>query len=228
MLDISRSIHMPHTRTQSPSDNPGACPAPDCPHGSMPKYRTALYLVASLAVMTILAGCGNDEVSHPVSMETQVTVNELQSRNSSIVCPETKKKSDWVELYNPTDEDANLQGYFISDDPAIPKKVKLSGDVVVLANSFLVLWLDDTNDVTPLHYPFKLSGDGDFFILSNPNGYPIHKVTLPDDPTGGNTTLPDVSYGAYPDGSKNFGWCASPTLGRPNAADCAAATDAGT
>jgi hypothetical protein len=98
---------------------------------------------------------------------------------------------------------------------------------VVPAKWFLVLWLDDTDKPEQLSFPFKLSGDGDFFVFSNPNGHLIQRVELPDDPTGTDTTVPDVSYGAYPDGSKDFGWCETPTQGEPNDADCAASTDAG-
>ena len=183
-------------------------------------------MLASISMAAFLAGCGSDEVAKQVFTETVVTINELQSRNSSIES-DTSKKSDWAELYNPSDANVSLEGFFISDDRNTPTKAKLPAEAVVHAQGFLVLWLDDTTgDAThPLHFPFKLSGDGDHFVLSNPNGHIVQAVTLPDDPTGTDTTLPDVSYGAYPDGSINFGWCAKPTQGDPNEADC---VDAGT
>jgi hypothetical protein len=154
-----------------------------------------------------------------------VTINELQSRNSTIES-DTNKKSDWVELYNGSETDEDLEGYFISDDAATPKKAKLPTLAVIPAKGFLVLWLDDTSVTgTPLHFPFKLSGSGDHFFLNDPNGNTLEKVDLPADPTGTSTTAPDVSYGAYPDGSRSYAWCTTPSPGAPNSADCSA--DAG-
>jgi len=172
-----------------------------------------------------MAGCEGDHPT-PISLsKTPVTINELQSRNSAIES-DTNKKSDWVELYNGSETDEDLDGYFISDNAGTPKKAKLPTLAVVPAKGFLVLWLDDTMVTgTPLHFPFKLSGDGDHFFLNDPNGNTLEKVDLPADPTGTSTTAPDVSYGAYPDGSHSYAWCATPTPGAPNGADCSA--DAG-
>jgi hypothetical protein len=172
-------------------------------------------------------GCGDEDVKATEISATKVTINELQSRNSTIES-DTGKKSDWVELYNPSDTEENLEGYFVSDDLVEKQKGKLGVDAIVPAQGFLILWLDDTeNTGTPLHFPFKLSGDGDYFFLNDPSGHVVGSITIPPDPTGDNADAPDVSYGAYPDGSDVFKWCRTPTPGRPNAADCAA-PDAGT
>ena len=227
MLAISRSIHMQHIQEPSFRHNHGASPAHGYLHGGLPRYRRALCAVASLSLTMLLGGCVSDDVAHGTGSETKVTVNELQSRNSEIKS-DTGMKSDWAELFNPSDADVNLDGYFISDDPAMPQKGKLTINAVLPARGFLVLWLDDTNSTqTPLHFPFKLSGNGDHFLLSDPSGHIVKTVAMPADPTGTDVTLPDVSYGAYPDGSDEFHWCATPTLGKPNAADCAAGPDAG-
>jgi len=187
--------------------------------------RSIAVLLICSAVTASLPGCGGDRAPQVTHGGTQVTINELQSRNSTIES-DTNKKSDWVELYNGSETDEDLAGFFISDDAASPKKAMLASLAVVPANGFLVLWLDDTMvSGTPLHFPFKLSGDGDHFLLSDPKGNVIRKVALPADPTGTDTTVPDVSYGAYPDGSTTYSWCSTPTPGAPNAADCA--VDAG-
>jgi hypothetical protein len=182
-------------------------------------------LLIGLAVTAVLAGCESDRPVPAGLGGTLVTINELQSRNSTIES-DTNKKSDWVELYNGSETDEELEGFFVSDDAATPKKAKLPSLALVPAKGFLVLWLDDTLvSGTPLHFPFKLSGSGDHFFLNDPNGNTVQEVALPADPTGTSTTAPDVSYGAYPDGSHTYAWCATPTPGKPNAADCGA--DAG-
>lgn len=176
-------------------------------------------VILLLAAMSLI-GCGDDNASG--NIQTPVTINELQSQNSTIKS-DTDKKSDWVELYNPSDTDQNLAEFFISDDPDERRKAKLGAAAIVPANGFLVLWLDDTNDASvPLHFSFKLSGDGDHFILSGPSGAAAKSVTIPPDPTGDDEDASDVGYGAYPDGSDSFYWCKTPTPGKPNATNCGA------
>lgn len=174
-----------------------------------------------------MAGCGSD--TNPVraadTNATSVTINELQSKNSTIES-DTGKKSDWVELYNAGDSEANLDGYFISDDDKALEKAMLPAEAVIPAGDFLVLWLDGTTNVdAPLHFPFKLSGDGETFYLSGKNGRIFEQIEVPADPTSADPTAPDVSYGAYPDGSDSYGWCHTPTPGKSNASNCGA--DAG-
>ncbi|GEM_PF-1581166 len=174
-----------------------------------------------LLTAILCVGCGDENAGSLEPSATRVTINELQSRNSSIES-DTGKKSDWVELHNPSDAEENLEGYFVSDDLEAKQKGQLGVDAIVPPGGYLVLWLDDTeNASTPLHFPFKLSGDGDYFLLSDPTGRVVASVTIPPDPTGEDTTAPDVSFGAYPDGSDAFNWCRTPTPARPNAVDCA-------
>jgi len=186
--------------------------------------------ILSLVLSLVAYGCGTESPRGQQNVTTSaetVSVNELQSQNSTIQS-DTGKKSDWVELYNDGDTDVSLAGYFISDDKDALEKAMLPEAAVVPAQGFLVLWLDDTtNDETPLHFPFKLSGDGENFFFASPAGKVIRKVVLPADPTGTNTGAADVSYGSYPDGSYAMGWCRTPTPGKPNAADCSGGSDAG-
>ncbi len=220
MLPNLRSIHAPLSVLENHTLSPHSV------HFAALKQVGAWRAAASFSMLALLVGCGSDEVTQSATSESPVTINELQSRNSTIES-DIGKKSDWVELYNPSDAVAKLEGYFISDDRSTPQKGKLPSDAVVPGHGFLVLWLDDTNSaLTPLHFPFKLSGAGDYLFLSDPSGHVIRSVALPADPTGADTTLPDVSYGAFPDGSEKFHWCATPTIGEPNAPDCGA--DAGT
>ena len=197
----------------------------------MSTHLTIAHAISSISALlvaaTVLVGCSSDNNAEPAgSSQTQVTINELQSRNSTIES-DTGKKSDWAELYNSSSSAQDLAGYFVSDDPNDTRKGKLTTSAIVPAAGFLVLWFDDTNDPsTPLHFPFKLSGDGDHLFLSDPAGKVVGSVTLPPDPTGGNANAPDASYRAFPDGSASYQWCQTPTPGQPNAANCVTA-DAG-
>jgi hypothetical protein len=213
---------MPNVFVIANGPKPALCQLPQtkCSVAGTLLRRGIRVMLPVLGSLVCLA-CGEQEVQKAEPAEAKVSVNELQSRNSTIES-DTGKKSDWVELFNPGEADESLSGYFVSDDLSDLTKGVLVADAVIPAKGFLILWLDDTSDPnTPLHFPFKLSGDGDYFFLTNPSGQVVQKVSLPPDPTGTDTTAPDVSYGAYPDGSDVFNWCQTPTWNALNAADCA-------
>jgi len=187
---------------------------------------TALTLLVSF----VTAACGDDG-SPTQTKSTQsiasVTINEVMSKNSTYLS-DTGKKSDWLEFYNDGSTDVSLDGYFISDDKDALLKAELPAAAVVPAKGHLVIWLDGTTDLeSPLHFPFKLSGDGENFYLSTAEAVAVKKLTIPADPTGTNTAAADVSYGAYPDGASTRGWCRTPTPREPNSEDCVPGNDAG-
>ena len=43
-------------------------------------------------------------------------INEVMSNNELIVADMDGDFSDWVEIYNPDEEDINLEGYFLTDN----------------------------------------------------------------------------------------------------------------
>jgi len=197
-------------------------------HHRIARRVSLISLAATSLVLTQACGNDNPPVSQDVSASIRtVSINELQTRNS-VILSDTGKKSDWVEFYNDGEAAVSLDGYFISDDKDALLKAMLPEEAIVPANGFLLLWLDDTASLdTPLHFPFKLSGDGENFYFSSPMGKLVKKLAIPADPTGTDTTAPDVSYGAYPDGSSDMVWCRTPTPGKPNADDCGSSLDAG-
>ena len=50
-----------------------------------------------------------------------IRINEVCAAND-IYISDYHKKSDWIELYNTTDEDINLEGVYLTDNPAKPHK----------------------------------------------------------------------------------------------------------
>jgi len=187
-------------------------------------------MALTLLVSFVTPACGDDS-SPTAKKDTQsiasVTINEVMSKNSTYLS-DTGKKSDWLEFYNDASTDVSLEGYFISDDKNALLKAALPAAAVVPAMGHLVIWLDGTTDLeSPLHFPFKLSGDGENFYLSTAEAQVVKKLTIPADPTGTNSTASDVSYGAYPDGASTMGWCRTPTPGKSNSEDCTPGNDAG-
>lgn len=125
--------------------------------------------------------------------ESAVVINEAMSGNKGIYLDDEGRSSDWVELYNPSDEAVNLGRFSLSDNG-----MKLDQwtfpDISINPHSFMVIYLSGDSDKdaqSSLHASFKLSAKGERLILSVA-GNVVDAIELP--------ALPDnVSYGRVGD-----------------------------
>lgn len=104
---------------------------------------------------------------------------EATSSNLSMKQDDLLGWSDWFCLKNTSDELINLNGYYLSDDPDDPTKYKLAADYYLAPGDTITFWADDPQPLTDYHLPFKLNGEGESLVLSNPVGYKMEEVTLP-------------------------------------------------
>jgi len=133
-------------------------------------------------------------VEGPAIFTAEIKLNEVLSDGSP----------DWLELYNASNEDANLEGYAISDSGAkwiIP-------NIVIPAKGHLVFDCDglDTNGSTN----FKISKGGETLTLFDPNDEVIDEVTTVD-----MSAQAGLTYGREDDGS-NVWVIMSPSPNAPN------------
>jgi len=149
--------------------------------------------------------------AEPVSTEPVVVfVNELMPANDGAVEVDGETP-DWVELYNPGDEDVSLEGFTITDDLDEPGKALLGVDLVLPAGGFLVLYASGS-DAGGAHLPFKLSGDGEAVGLFFPSGEPADRVTF--------GAVPDnLALARDADGDADWVVTATPTPGAANEVD---------
>ncbi len=99
-----------------------------------------------------------------------VRINEVSGSNNSLI-NEYGKKSDWVELYNTTDEAIDVEGMYLTDNLEKPEKYKISKEMtqastIIPAHGYLLVWCDKlaTTD-QGLHASFKISGEGGVLAL---------------------------------------------------------------
>lgn len=130
----------------------------------------------------------------PQSVVAQLVINEICASNNTIINDEFGNSSDWIELYNNTDADINLEGYFLSDDNDEPQKWTFP-NISIAAQSYLLIFASD-EDVwaDDVHTNFKLSASGESVSLSRPSGELIDRIRYPEFPS-------DLSYGRLPNGS---------------------------
>ena len=123
---------------------------------------------------------------------TSLVISEFMASNSTTLKDEFREYSDWIEIHNPTEETISVNGWRLTDDAEDLEKWQLP-DVTVPAAGFLVVFASGANQSDPeseLHSNFKLSSDGEYLGLIQPDGTVSHEYK-PDFPNQSN----DVSYG---------------------------------
>lgn len=145
---------------------------------------------------------------------TPVRINELSGSNS-IFINEYAKKNDWVELFNTTDEDIDVEGMYLTDNIDQLTKCKITkgnthANTVIPAHGYLLVWCDKLETTNQeLHASFKIDGDGGCLALTaaDRSWTDYLKYGAHD----GNSTV-----GRYPDGGQTVYTFDLPTIASAN------------
>ena len=145
----------------------------------------------------------------PPEIDGRIVINELMATNALTAVDEAQLAGDWAELYNPTEQDIPLHGYWLTDDLAQPQTWFIPDGLVLPAGGYMMFWLDDTPERGPRHAAFALDDDGEALGLARPDGSWIDRVEF-------GAQEVDFSAAREPDGSALWviEWHASP--GEPN------------
>lgn len=133
--------------------------------------------------------------------EIGVVFNEIVASNNSHP-DEFGEKDDYIELYNNSDADINIAGWYLTDVPyntTLHRIPDTNPDATLLpAKGRIILWADDQPGQGVLHLGFKLSKEGETIVLSRTNF--LGAIVLVD-----SVTFPyldtNFSYSRIPDGT---------------------------
>ena len=138
-----------------------------------------------------------------------LVINEIMASNVGTVMSPATNFDSWIELYNPTDEDISLNGFFLSDDSNNLKQWQMPADIgFVPAKGFKVIWLG-SNNIKHNQAPFNLDCEGGTICLSDKNGELIVSESYPE-------AMSRVSYARKTDGTGEWGLTANATPGTTN------------
>ena len=129
-----------------------------------------------------------------VSAQQGVIITEFMARNRSSHRDEDGDFSDWLELYNPTDEPVNLGGAFLTDDASALTKWQLNNHVL-LPGEYLVVFAsgkDRSVEGSEFHTNFELDSDGEDVILVLADG-----LTISDSFMDYPEQKSDISFGRF-------------------------------
>ena len=158
-------------------------------------------VVMSLSI--ILLSLGVNALMKRTFQKTTLLFSEVMAGNSKTLFDETKKTPDWIELYNASNTDFNLNGYSLTDSLKDIKKYVFP-DVILPAGGCLLLYASETygsiGSVESIG--FKLSKEGEALYLLDRNDNIIAQQAIP-------SLDSDISYALRSDGT--YGYCASAT-----------------
>ncbi|MCX8157120.1 MAG: immunoglobulin domain-containing protein [Verrucomicrobiae bacterium] len=146
-------------------------------------------------------------------------ISEFLASNSggytNVIRDEDGEYSDWIEIYNAGTETANLDGWFLTDDPANLTKWRFPA-VSLAGNRYLVVFASGKDRRSPngrLHANFNLAREGEYLALVSPRTNVVMQFApaFPPQQTG-------VSYGLVTGTTNTFGYFVVPTPGSANTA----------
>ena len=166
--------------------------------------------------MTLLACYGEmtEKEKRDAGITTSpVVVNEVSAGNS-IYVNEYGKKDDWVELYNTTDEDIDLEGMYLTDRSDKPTKYQITAkgtkaSTIIPAHGHKIIWCSKRNTNTELHANFKLDNEDGTVIrlMAKDKSWADSLVYC--------AMNGDQTVGRYPDGAQQV-YQMLPTIKAPN------------
>jgi len=153
---------------------------------------------------------GADEIIQVPLLDTLV-INEILSHSHDIA-------SDWIELYNTSDQPLNVGGWFLSDDLLVPQKYEIAYGTMIEPHGYLVLYemahFGNPFDAGTLE-PFALSENGEtLYVFSGLDGV-LTGFQIEEGFGASNTGIP---FGLYQKstGTHNFVFVSEPTPGQAN------------
>ncbi len=145
-------------------------------------------------------------------------ISEFMATNQTTVVDEDGDASPWIEIFNPTSSDVNLNGWALTADTnrvalwkfpnvTLPCRENANG-----SDDFMVVFASGKNRVVntrELHTNFRLPVDGGYLALLNPQGTVVSVFNYP-------TQRVDVAYGRDVIHPNITGFFPKPMPGEPN------------
>jgi hypothetical protein len=107
-----------------------------------------------------------------VTNAQSIRINEFMALNNSTLADEEGDFSDWIELYNSTNEAVNLSGWILTDDLENNSKW-IFPDTSINAQNYLLIFASGKDKQIPgkvLHTNFSLDKDGEYLAFINSDG----------------------------------------------------------
>lgn len=121
------------------------------------------------------ADASTDSSKSLKASDENVIINEYSTGKTQTLTDSDGDFVSWVELYNGGESDADLSGFFLSDDASSKEKWSFPSGTVIKKKGYLLVYLsgkdsESVKDKNELHASFKLSGKEDRLYLFKKDG----------------------------------------------------------
>ncbi len=148
----------------------------------------------SIAVLMLATLFGLLAIGENNSEKQQIFINEVRSWDADVT-RDGYYGSDYIELYNASEEGVSLEGWYVSDDATDLTKSQLH-EIFVDAKGFVLLYANGKGDSGD-SLNFKIDPMGEKIFLSNPEGILVDSVYVPEQEFG-------TVYARKTDGAKEW------------------------
>ena len=148
-----------------------------------------------IIALTLIAVAGIMVISGGLRKEQTIFINEVRSWDTSAT-RDGYYGSDYIELYNASNEEISLEGWYVSDDSNDMTKCQIH-EVNIAPKGFVLLYANEKNDSGD-SLNFKINPEGEKIYLSDAYGYLVDSVYVPEQEHG-------TVYARMTDGGKQ--WC---------------------
>ncbi len=121
-----------------------------------------------------------DAEGRVISNYEGLVISEVMTDNVSALPDENGKFSDWVEIWNSSEKQLNLEGVALSDRSDRAKFI--FPKTIMEPDERIIVFLDKVNqndEGRPLHAKFALSSIGESIFMFDPLGYEISSCVIP-------------------------------------------------
>jgi len=150
-----------------------------------------------LIICIIFNSCSKDDDNPDITKS--VVINELMAINSYTAADQDGEYDDWIELYNLSSNEINLEGYYLSDSKKNRTKWKFPPGTSIAGKGYLIIWADSDTTQAGLHTNYKLSSLGENVLLVSPDLEIIDHVEY-------GAQANELAYARVPNGTGSFVW----------------------
>lgn len=145
---------------------------------------------------------------------TALLLNEFMADNDGTLNDEDGESSDWIELHNPGSVQADIGGWFLTDDASRLTQWQFPPGQTIPAGGYLVVFASNknkTNVAGRLHTNFQLANEGEYLALVDRD---TNVVSHFPPPFAAQSV--DISYGRVANDPTRTGYFTTPTPGTRN------------
>ncbi|MFT4640175.1 MAG: hypothetical protein ACI8T1_003500 [Verrucomicrobiales bacterium] len=148
------------------------------------------------------------------SLTASPIISEFLAENQEFSTDEHGDSSDWIEVFNTSDQPVEMAGHSLTDDSSNPGKW-IFPDIILPPQGFLLVFASGKDRAAPglpLHTNFSLDGTGEYLALYAPEGTTPLSSFEPEFPN----QFKNIAYGISESDSTDVGYLMIPTPSDPN------------